>query len=89
MALQGPDHGELTKAEQAYKEAVTPPDSADPQDYYRLGEAYKLDGKTDEAIEAFSKASELGQDTVIKTYADQQIEGLKKKKAAANPPAKP
>ncbi len=89
MGLTGPDRDELAKAEQEYKTAVTLSDRPDPADYYRLGEAYALDNKSDEALEAFSKASELGAGSQVKTYADQAIERLRAKKSAPNPPAKP
>ena len=79
--LTGPDKAELEKAEHEFNTAVTTTSRPDPRDYYRLGEAYKMDGKLDDAIQAFGKASELGQGTMIKTYADQQIEGIKKMKA--------
>jgi hypothetical protein len=44
-----------------------------------LGEVYSSAGKKQEAIEAFSKASELGKGTVVETYANQSIEQLKQK----------
>jgi hypothetical protein len=54
-----------------------------------MGEAYGLEGKLDDAIQAFTKASEFGQGTLIKTYADEQVAQLKQKKAqgpaASNP----
>ncbi len=89
MGLQGPDKDELSKSEQEYKTALSTTERPNPQDYYRLGEAYLIDGKTDEAIDAFSKASQLSQGSVLKTYADQRVEELKKKQSAAQPPAKP
>jgi tetratricopeptide (TPR) repeat protein len=79
MALQGLDADELVKAQEEYKLAVALADRPNPEEYYRLGEAYVLNDKTTEAIEAFAKASELGRGTVIQTYADQRIEQLKKK----------
>jgi tetratricopeptide (TPR) repeat protein len=79
--LVGPDKAELDKAEHEFNTAVTAASRPDPRDYYRLGEAYKMDGKLDDAIQAFTKASELGQGTMIKTYADQQIGEIKKIKA--------
>jgi tetratricopeptide (TPR) repeat protein len=85
MGLTGPDKEELSKAQQEFKAAVTTSDRPDPRDYYRLGEAYSMDGKVDEAIDAFTKAGDLGQGTAIKTYADQRIEALKKQKAQAAP----
>ncbi|HKS97542.1 MAG TPA: hypothetical protein VJV74_15615 [Terriglobia bacterium] len=94
-SLAGPDKDELAKAESEYKLA-TAVDKPSPQDYFRLGEAYSSDGKIDDAIDAFTKASQLGQGGPIQPYADQKLEELKKQKAAqtpaaapAKPPAKP
>jgi len=88
MTLTGRlDRDELAKAQEEYKLAVSSSDRPDPRDYYRLGEAYSLDGKFDEAIEAFTKAGDFGQGTMIKTLADQRIEDVKKRKAQAKPPA--
>jgi tetratricopeptide (TPR) repeat protein len=87
--LAGPDKAELAKAEQEFQTAVTTSSHPDPRDYYRMGEAYEMDGKLDDAIQAFTKASELGQGTMIKTYADQQIERLKKRKAQGSAAPKP
>ena len=84
----GLDKEELAKAEKEYRLAVTGTDHPDPSDYYRLGEAYRLQGKIDDAIAAFTKASEIGQGPV-KQYAEQQIEMLKKAKAQSAAPAKP
>jgi tetratricopeptide (TPR) repeat protein len=88
--LSGVDKTELAKAEQEFKTAVTTIDHPEPQDYYRLGEAYAMDGKLDDAMDAFTNASQGGQGTVLKAYADQRIEELKKKKAqgAAGPTPK-
>ena len=60
---------------------MTSTDRPYPGDYFYMGEAYKLDGKLDDAIEAYTKAGQVGQGTMIKTYADQQIEKMKKLKA--------
>lgn len=86
--LQSPDKDELAKAEQEYKTAVSA-DNPDPQDYYRLGEAYSMDGKTDDAIDAFSKASQLSQGSPLQAYADKQIARLKQSKSEAKAAAKP
>jgi tetratricopeptide (TPR) repeat protein len=87
--LAGPDKAELAKAEQEFTTAVSTTAHPDPSDYYRMGEAYGLEGKLDDAIQAFTKASEFGQGTLIKTYADEQVAQLKQKKAqgpaASNP----
>ncbi|HUU12336.1 MAG TPA: tetratricopeptide repeat protein [Terriglobia bacterium] len=83
MALEGVDLEEISKAVAEYQQAVTDAPQPDPRDYFRLGEAYSLQKKFDEAIQAFTRAGEFGQGTIIKTYADQKIEDLKKRKAAA------
>ncbi|MGA2984639.1 MAG: tetratricopeptide repeat protein [Terriglobia bacterium] len=88
LGLMGLDKEELVKAEKEYGLAVAGTDHPDPTDYYRLGEAYRLDGKIDDAIAAFTKANEMGQGAV-KQYAQQQIENLKKVKAQPAAPAKP
>lgn len=78
MALVGPDMGELAKAEQNYKLAIQKAPSPDPEDYYRLGEVYTSEKKLSDAINAFTKAGQLGQGTIIAKLADQQIQQLKK-----------
>ena len=87
--LSGPDKAELAKAEQEFTTAVTTTGHPNPSDYYRMGEAYGLEGKLDDAIQAFTKAGEFGQGTLIKTYADEQVAQLKQRKAqgpaASNP----
>jgi tetratricopeptide (TPR) repeat protein len=88
LGLMSLDTTELAKAIDEYKLAVSLTPHPNPTDYYRMGEAYKLLGNTDEAIAAFSQASDLGQG-VLKQYADQQVAALKKAKATAGPPAKP
>lgn len=45
--------------------------------YFRLGEVYANAGKKPEAIDAFSKAAELGKGTVVETYANQSIKELR------------
>jgi tetratricopeptide (TPR) repeat protein len=84
--LMGLDKEELAKSEKEYRLAVSNTDHPDPSAYYRLGEACRLQGKFDDAIAAFTKASEIGQGTV-KHYAEQQIEMVKKMKAQAAAPA--
>lgn len=88
LGLMGLDKAELAKAEQEYKLSVTGVDHPDPSAYYRLGEACRLQEKYDDAIAAFTKASELGQGPV-KQYADQQIAKVKEMKAQSGAPAKP
>jgi len=85
----GSDPEELVKAEKEYQAAVTMTDRPNPGDYFRMAEAFRSEGKTDEAIEAFSKASQLDQGGGIKALADKAIEELKKKKTPEKPPAKP
>lgn len=77
------DPEELAKAEQEYQAAVSIAPSPAPQDYFRLGEVRAMLNKYDAAIEAFAKAGDLGQNTMIKTLADQKIEELNKRKAKA------
>ena len=82
MALQGVDMEEVAKAVTEYQQAVSVTAQPDPRDYFRLGEALTLEKKYDDAIQAFTKAGDLAQGTIIKTYADQKIEEVKKKMAA-------
>ena len=79
----GLDKAELAKAESEYQTAVTTTLHPDPRDYYRMGEAYGAEGKSDEAIRAFTMAGKLGQGTAIKAYANEQITLLRKKKAGS------
>jgi tetratricopeptide (TPR) repeat protein len=83
LGLLSLDTDELKKSVEEYNKAVacTPPV---PTDYFRLGDAYRMLGMTDEAIGAYSKASQLGQG-VLKQYADQQVAALKASKAASKP----
>ena len=87
----GLDRAELAKAEQEFRTAVTTTSHPDPRDYYRLGEVYGVEGKWDDAIQAYTNARKLGQDTVIKAYANEQMALLKKRQvqglAASNPSA--
>jgi tetratricopeptide (TPR) repeat protein len=85
----GLDADELSKSAQEYHEAVTVTDQPQPEDYFRLGEVYQNQDKIDDAIAAYSKASEIGQGTAIQPYADKQIAALKAKQAQGKPPAKP
>lgn len=89
--LTGPDKDELAKAEDNYQKAVAAAsDRVNPGDFFRLGEAYSMDGKIDQAIDAFSKASQAGQGGPIQTMADQKVQELKQKKGgAAQAPPKP
>lgn len=85
MGLVGMDQGELAKAEQNYKMAIAKSSPPSPADYYRLGEAYVGEKKIDDAIDAFTKAGQLGEGTVIQQLAEQQVQKLKASKAAAQP----
>jgi tetratricopeptide (TPR) repeat protein len=80
QGLEGPDRKELEVAEQEYQTAIGLTQEPFAADYFRLGEIRERLGKTDPAIEAYSKSAELGQGTVIKTYADQRIAALQKAK---------
>lgn len=85
LGLAGMDRGELALAEEEYRLSVASADPPDPATYFRLGDACRLQGKVDDAIAAYSKASELG--GPVKPYADQQINLLKRARSGA--PAKP
>jgi tetratricopeptide (TPR) repeat protein len=87
MLLQGVNREELAKAEEEYQVAVSSVAQPIPQDYFRLGEVRMLLDKLDGAIEAFTRASELGAGTIIKTKADEVIGDLNKRKSQT-PPAK-
>ncbi len=87
QGLSGPDAEELSKSEKEYQAAVTT-SNPNAEDYFRLGEAYRMHNKTDEAIEAFTKASQLSQGSPLQTYADQQLKAMKEKKAQAAAPPK-
>jgi len=88
-ATGGLDRVELAKAEREFSTAVTTSSNPDPRDYYRMGEAYALDDKWDNAIQAFKKAVRLGQGTPIGAYANEQIARIEKRKTqdslASNP----
>jgi tetratricopeptide (TPR) repeat protein len=73
------DRDESPKAVEELKTAVSLTQTPNPQLYFRLGEVYENEGKNNEAVEAFTKASELGHGTVLQQYADQRIAKLKKK----------
>jgi len=72
------DRDESQKAIEELKTAVSLTQTPNPQLYFRLGEVYENEGKKNEALEAFTKASELGKGTVVQKYADEQIQALKK-----------
>jgi tetratricopeptide (TPR) repeat protein len=81
LGLLSLDTDELIKAVTEYKLATTLTEHPDPRAYFRLGDSYRLLGKVDDAIDAYTHASQL--DTgVLKQYADAQIAALQKVKAA-------
>jgi tetratricopeptide (TPR) repeat protein len=80
QGLMGWDKDELAKAEKEFQQAVTITDHPDAADYYRYAQVFVQEGKIDDAIAAFTKASELGQG-VVKQYAEKNIEILKQQKA--------
>jgi tetratricopeptide (TPR) repeat protein len=89
LGLMGLDQQELAKAEQEYRTAVTTTDKPEANDYYRLGETCKLENKVNDAIAAFSKAADLAPaQSVVKQYAERQVDSLKKS-APGGAPAKP
>lgn len=85
LGLMGLDKAELAKAETEYKQAVSLTDQPEATDFFRLGDVCRLQGKLDDAITAYTKASELGQGQV-KQFADQQLEALKRVKARSTSP---
>jgi tetratricopeptide (TPR) repeat protein len=85
MQLQGVNREELAKAEEEYQVAVLSVAQPIPQNYFRLGEVRRMLGKLDGAIEAFTKASELGAGTIIKTKADESIADLERWRSQTAP----
>lgn len=86
--LTGPDPDELTKAKESFNKAISAGNPPDPVAYFRLGETLSMLDKVDDAITAFSKASELWKGTALQAYADKKVTELKKKKEGSSP-AKP
>ncbi len=72
---------EYTEAQEELKAAISTATAPNPANYYRLGEAYEFDGKIDQAIDAFQNASDLGQGTGLKSYADKKLAELRAQKA--------
>jgi len=85
LGLLSLDLDEVAKALSEYKLAISTAQQPDPRAYYRLGDCYRILGKWDDAIAAYTKASELGQG-VLKQLADGQIAAIKKAKATAGAP---
>lgn len=71
--------GDLDEAISEFKQAIALSPTPQAPMYFRLGEIYSNAGKKAEAIEAFSKAAELGKGTVIETYANQSLQQLQQK----------
>lgn len=88
QGLTGPDAEELSKAEKEYQTAVSSPTPDAAEDYFRLGEAYAMDNKTDQAIDAFTKASQLSKGTPLQSYAEERLKKMQEKKAQAAAPPK-
>jgi tetratricopeptide (TPR) repeat protein len=78
LAMVYMQRDESQKAVEEFKMAISLTEKPNGQLYFRLGEVYANEGKKKEAIEAFTKASELGQGTVLQQYAAERIEALKK-----------
>ena len=85
QGLAGPDADELAKAEDEFKQSIAASDEQNPQTYFRLGEVYSSENKIPEAIQAFTKVSELSADNPpLKQLADQKVADLKKKAGPAS-----
>jgi tetratricopeptide (TPR) repeat protein len=78
LAMVNMHRGDSGKAIEEFKTAISLTTKPNPQLYFRLGEVYANQGKKAEAIEAFTKASALGQGTVLQQYADDRLAALKK-----------
>jgi tetratricopeptide (TPR) repeat protein len=79
--LAGIDQEELGKAESEYRQAISASASPNAEDYFRLGEVCGFENKVDDAIQAYTKASQLSTDNpALKNLADQRVSDLKRKK---------
>jgi tetratricopeptide (TPR) repeat protein len=78
LAMVCMERDQTEKAAEEFKTAISLTAKPNAQLYFRLGEVYANEGKNKEAIEAFTKASELDQGTVLRQYAAERIEALKK-----------
>ncbi len=47
--------------------------------YFRLGEIYANAGKKTEAVDALTKAAQIGKGTIIEAYAKQSLKDLESK----------
>jgi len=72
------ERDETDKAIDHFKTAIALSPAPNPQLYFRLGEVYAHSGKNPEAVEAFTKAAELGRGTPLQQYAEQRLAQLKK-----------
>lgn len=82
QALEGVDKTELVKAEQEFTISMTTSVHPDPIYCFRMGEAYEMDGKYDEAIQAFTKAGQYGKGGPIEQLANNEVAEVKKKQAS-------
>jgi tetratricopeptide (TPR) repeat protein len=73
------ERDESAKSIDQFKTAISLSPTPNPQIYFRLGEVYAHSGKNPEAIEAFTRAAELGRGTVLEQYAQQRLAELEKK----------
>jgi tetratricopeptide (TPR) repeat protein len=73
VAMQQDKYNE---AVEEFKKAISLSQPPKASLYFRLGEIYSSTGNKQEAIEAFSKAAELGKGTVIETYAIRNLKEL-------------
>jgi tetratricopeptide (TPR) repeat protein len=78
LAMVCMERDQTEKAAEELKTAISLTEKPNAQLYFRLGEVYANEGKKREAIEAFTKASELGRGTVLQQYAAERIAALKK-----------
>ncbi|MBZ5516424.1 MAG: hypothetical protein LAN62_16555 [Acidobacteriia bacterium] len=80
LAMVNMERDESAKAIEEFKTAISLSQTPNPQLYFRLGEVYANSGDSAHAVEAFTKASDLGRGTVLQQFADQRIAELKNKK---------
>jgi tetratricopeptide (TPR) repeat protein len=76
VAMQQDD---LNGAVKEFNQAISLSQSPKPALYFRLGEIYSNAGKKQEAIQAFTKAADLGKGTAIETYANESLKELQQK----------
>jgi tetratricopeptide (TPR) repeat protein len=76
LAMVCMNRDDTGKAIEEFNTAISLAVKPNPQLYFRLGEVYANVGKKAEAIEAFSKASELGRGTAVQKYAQDRIQEL-------------